>query len=215
MSGKLKNSVFPLAAGTLLVLTSVVSGITMSGQNSALDAQRVELASINDKTEAARSATSDLEASVSLKGPGVSADRVGTDTKIISDLLDRALDWDSDESYRDARDSTMLTYGLAEDSAFMTSFLPEAPVSVDGEGNKYPYIDAAGLNSQVGGIKVRLLSVAAVKYSYMVLADVQATSSDDLNTSTNVATVFITLDDKGAPTAISGFASTTQPRTSD
>ncbi|MCI4659587.1 hypothetical protein [Cryobacterium zhongshanensis] len=186
----------------------------MSTQNAALDAQQAALDSRLATVDAARADTGKLETTISLEDSGADASRVAADTKVIGSLLKRALTWDSDASYREARDSTMRTYSLAEDSAFMTSFLPKAPVNLDSRGNEYPYIDAAGLNSQVSDFKVKLLSVNAVNYDYMVLADVQAKSSDGLGTSVNVATVFVTLNGDGAPTAITGFASTTQPRTS-
>lgn len=214
MSAKLKNNLFPLLAGALLVITGAVSGVTLAGQAAQLDAQQAKLDAITAKVNAARSAASNVETAVSLKGAGADPDRVASDTRVMGDLLNRALSWDSDASYNEARESTMRVYGLTENSTFMTSFLPPSPVNRDSEGNEYPYIDAAGLNSQVGGFKARLLSVDAVDYSYMVLVDVQAKSSDGLGKAGNVATVFVTIDGEGALTKISGFASTTQLRTS-
>jgi hypothetical protein len=211
MSGKLKNSVFPLVAGALLVITSVVSGVTISGQNAVLDAQQSKIDSLTTKIDAARSAAGNLEASVSMKDSGANPERIAADTKAIGDLVERALTWESDATYREARESTMRVYGLAEDSAFMSSFLPKAPVNLDSQGNEYPYIDAAGLNSQVADFKVRLLSVDGVDYSYMALVDVQAKSTDGLGTAVNVATVFVTIDGDGALTKLTGFASTARP----
>lgn len=214
MSRTLKNNVIPLVAGAILIITGVVSGVTISSQNAALDAQQVTLDSLTAKVEAARSATGHLESTISLKDSGADASRVTADTAAIGDLLHRALTWDDNMTYTEARESTMRTYGLAEDSAFMTAFLPKAPVNLDSQGNEYPYIDAAGLNSQVGDFKVKVLSVDAVSYSYMVLVDVQAKSTDGLGASVNVATVFVTIDGDGALSAIRGFASTTPPLTS-
>jgi hypothetical protein len=210
-----KNKIFPLVTGALLVITGVVSGVTISGHNEALAAQEATLSSISAKVDAARSATGDLESTISLKDAGADPARVTNDTEAIGDLLDRALTWDSNATYGEARESTMRVYKLAEDSAFMQSFLPEAPVNLDKQGNEYPYIDAAGLNSQVGDFTVKLVSVDGVDYSYMVLVDVQAKSSDGLGTAVNVATVFASIDGEGALTEISGFASTTPPRTSN
>jgi hypothetical protein len=214
LSGKRKHLVFPLTAAAILALTGVISGMTVSAQNDELEQQQSRLSTLESEVAAARAATDDLDNSASLKNAGADAERVADDTEVIGDLLETALTWDDDASYREARERTMRLYGLAGDSSFMTSFLPEAPVNIDGQGNEYPYIDAAGLNSQVGDYQVKLLSVDAVDYAYMVLIDVQARSSDGLGTGVNVATAFVTIDGEGAVSQISGFASTTPTLTS-
>jgi len=214
MSGNRKHLVFPLAAAGILALTGIVSGVTVSGQNDALQRQEARLAELTDEVGAARAATTDLDDTISVQASGADAARVAADSDVIGDLLQSALTWDDDASYREARESTMRLYGLAPDSSFMVSFLPEAPVNIDSQGNEYPYIDAAGLNSQVGDFQAKLLSVDAVSYSYMVLIDVQARSSDGLGAAVNVATAFVTIDGEGAVSQISGFASTTPTLTS-
>lgn len=214
MSSKLRSIAFPLVAGAILVVTGVVSGVTVAAQTQTLEAQQSTLQGLTAKVEAARTATSDMESAISLEDSGAQAARVANDTSAIGDLMRRALTWDSDESYREARASTMRVYSLADDSSFMTSFLPEAPVTKDSQGNEYSYIDAADLNSRVGDVTVKLLSVDAVNYEYMALVDAQAASSDGLGTAVNVATVFVTIDGDGALSNISGFASTSRPLTS-
>jgi hypothetical protein len=214
MNSTLKNSAFPIVAGAILVVTSVIGGVTVADQNAALDAQTAKIAKIGAKVDAARAETNNVEAAASLKGPGANAERVAADSDTIGDLLERSLTWTDNASYIEARESTMRVYGLTEDSTFVTSFFPPAPVNLDSQGNEYPYIDAAGLNSQVGDFRVKLLSVDGVDYSYMVLVDVQAKSSDGLGTAVNVSTVFVTIDGAGALTQVTGYAATTSPRTS-
>ena len=214
MGTKLKYGAFPLVAGAVLVVASVIGGITVSGQATTLEAQGTKLDSVTSKVNIARSKTGDLQTAASLKGPGANAARVAADSKTIRELATRALTWNSDATYRKARESTMRVYALAADSKFVTAFLPVAPVNRDSQGNEYPFIDAAGLNSQVGDVTVKLLSVDAVKYSYMALVDVQAKSSDGIGTAVNVATVFVTIDSDGTITKLTGFASTTPPLTS-
>lgn len=213
MAGTAKHSVFPIIAGSILALTAVIGGVTASGHHQQLDTQRATLAQLEAKTDAARGKTQQIQTEGSLTD-GARASRVEADTKVIADLADRALTWDSDATYRQARSSTMRIYGLNESSVFMQSFLPQAPVNTDSRGNIYPYIDAAGLNSQVGDTTVKLLGVDGTKYSYMALVDVQAQSSDKLGTAVNVATIFSTIDSDGKVSELTGYASTTQVRSS-
>lgn len=215
MASTKKNAVFPAVAGALLIVIALVSAVTISNQNASLDAQKAQLSSITHKVDAARSATSKLETMSSLEPEGARASRVSSDTLVIDDLAKRTLSWNSNASYSKARASTMRMYGLSEDSSFMKTFLPPAPVNRDSQGNEYPYIDAAGLNSQVGDVTVKLLSVDTLDYSYMALVDVQSSSSDGLGTAVNVATLFVTIDGDGKVSKLSGYASTTPPVTSN
>lgn len=214
MGGKIQNRVFPLVAGAVLTVSVIVGGAVSAGHGQEEVAQQAELDGVVSQLERAQSAMREVANEGSVSGIGAEQARVSADTKTIGKLLERALTWDSNATYVEARESTMRTYGLAEDSPFMTAFLPPAPSNRDEQGNEYPYIDAAGLNSQVGDFKVKLLGLDGVDYSYMALVDVQAKSSDGLGTSVTVATVFVTIDGDAAPKAISGFASTSSPRTS-
>lgn len=211
MAGTLKKAIFPLAAGAVLILVAIVSGATVAGQNSVLDAQKAELAEVTAAADEARESVEQVQTAATFELSGASEARVADDTEIIEDLAERVLTWDSHASYVEARDSTMRAYGLAEDAPFLQSFLPPAPVSRDAQGNEYPYIDAAKLNSRVGFTTVKLLSVDALEYSYMALVDVESKSSDRLGTASNVATIFVTVHGDGTVHDLAGFASTTPP----
>lgn len=213
MASAAQHRVFPIVAGILLVTTAVIGSITANQHEQALDEQDAKVSKLEARAAEARERTKQIEAGSSLVD-GARASRVDDDTKILDDLADRALTWDSDRAYRQARASTMRLYGIAEDSVFMKSFLPPAPVNTDSRGNVYPYIDAAGLNSHVGDTTVRLLGVNGTSYSYMVLVDVQADSSDKQGTAVNVATIFATVDASRTVSNVTGYASTSQLRSS-
>jgi hypothetical protein len=213
MTSRAKNRIFPIVAGTILTVTAVIGGVMASQHHAHVDGQQARLHQLEVKTDAARGATNAIQTDGSL-ADGARASRVAADTKVVDALANRALTWNNDASYRQARSSTMRIYGLAESSVFMKSFLPPAPVNRDSKGNVYPYIDAAGLNSSVGDTTVKLLGVNGTAYSYMALVDVQSESSDNLGTAVNVATIFVTIDDAGKVSNVSGYASTTQVRSS-
>lgn len=211
MAGTMKKAIFPLTAGGILILVAIVSGATIAGQNVVLDSQKAELAEVTTQTDEARESIEQVQTAATFELSGASETRVASDTKIIEDLAERVLTWDSHASYVAARESTMRAYGLAEDAPFMQSFLPPAPVNRDAQGNEYPYIDAAKLNSQAGSTTVKLLSVDALEYSYMALVDVESKSSDGLGSASNVATIFVTVHGDGTVHDLAGFASTTPP----
>lgn len=213
MATAAQHRIFPLVTAGVLVVAAIIGGTTANQHQQALDEQATKIAKLEARASAARAETKDIQADTSLVD-GARAGRVATDTQVISDLADRALSWDSDATYRQARSSTMRIYGLAENSVFMESFLPPAPRNTDSRGNVYPYIDAAGLNSHVGDITVRLLEVDGTAYSYMALVDVRADSSDKKGSAVNVATILATVDSSGKISDVSGYASTSQLRSS-
>ncbi|SMG48214.1 hypothetical protein SAMN06295974_3695, partial [Plantibacter flavus] len=182
MSGRAKTKIFPLMAAIALVVTSAVSAIALVGLQADQDDRKAVLTGVQREVTQAQTTMDQLQASASLENFGAESGRVRRDTDTIADLVDRSLTWDSNASYVEARESTMRTYGLVDGDSFMVAFLPPAPVNRDDAGNEYPYIDAAGLNSQVGDFKARVLSVDGLDYRYLVLVDVQAKSSDGLGT---------------------------------
>lgn len=211
MAGSMRRVAFPLVAGVVLVAVAIVAGVTTAGHTSTLNAQKSELRATNAQVETARAAAEDIGRTTSLLESGANGERIASDTKIVKELAERVLTWDSHASYEEARASTMRAYALGEDSPFMKAFLPPAPVNRDEQGNEYPYIDAAKLNSRVAGTTVKLLSVDGLDYSYLALVDVQSTSSDGAGKASNVATIFVTIDGDAAVTDAAGFASTTPP----
>lgn len=208
------RTLFPITTGAILAATLVVSGVVTSNNQHQLASQREHLDALTTQIEEAAASTNELETAASLAGKGANLERVASDTEIIRALVKGAMTWDSHDSYTSAREKIMAAYGLNDADSFIQSFLPEAPVNRDSEGNEYPYIDAAGLNSRVGDISVSVLNVDGADYSYMALVDVQSTSSDGLGAAVNVATVLIDIAGDGEVLDVSGFASTTTPATS-
>lgn len=205
------KAIFPAIAGGLLATSAIVASVTGSQHQSDLETKSAELEALNQKIAEASVGATQIETTGALSRLGASPEKVAEDTDEIEELAERALTWDDHASYTEAREATMRAYDLDEASTFMKSFLAPAPVNIDSQGNEYPYIDAAGLNSRVGGVGVRLLEVDGLTYSYLALVDVQSLASDGLGTATNVATIFITIDGDGAVTELSGFAATKQP----
>lgn len=214
MTNVMKKLTFPLIGAAVLTAVAITGGVIGANQNAVLAADQTSLEKIEAKTASIRASADDAAENAALALTGAQSERVDADTEVIEDLAERAMSWDDHASYVEARESTMRAYSLTEDSSFMTSFLPPAPVTLDPQGNEYPYIDAAGLNSHVSGVTVRLLEVDAVAYSYMVLVDVTSSSSDGLGTASNVATMFVTIDGGDLVTSLEGYASTSPPATS-
>lgn len=212
MAGFFRRNGFVLASLALAGTMGVVALTTHAGLDAGADARETEQKQVAAQLLEAGTAASELRDEVAAEASGADVARLAEDRVAIGQLLDAALTWSSHAEYVEARESTMRVGGLAEDSSLMQAFLPPAPVNTDADGNEYPYIDAAGLNSRVGSFHPRLLSVAGTEYSYLVLVNVQSTSTDGNATATRAATVLVTVDDQGALSDVRGYASTSETK---
>lgn len=205
---------YPLAALVALALSGGVALSSASAQHASLQAQKSQLAEITQQIDDAQATADEARTTEALQRSGASAHRVAEDRRIIEDLAEKALTWSDHTSYEQARATMERVYGIPQTSTFMSTFLPPAPVTRDAEGNEYAYIDAAGLNSRVSGIKISVLSVDALEYTYLALVDVAATSNDGKAQATSTSTLLVTIDGEGRVSDLAGFASTTPPITS-
>lgn len=194
----------------LLVLACVVAGASMAASVAAharsLDEQQRRIIALNDEIKTNQETKSQIEHKVARQSLGVDPARVEKDTKTINDLLHRAMDWSSYAEYEQNRSEIMTKYHLDEKSSFMRSFLPPSPVTTDGEGKKYPYIDAAGLNSTLRSAEVEVTGTKGPAYNYAVMATVSSTSADDEATASRTSPVFLTINGNGQIKDLEGYA---------
>lgn len=209
-----KRNAFVMVALALFLISLVSYGVTLSSHENKIEAQTAEISElerevthVGTKVEAEREAAGD-------RLTGTQTERRKADTVAINKMLNTALTWSDHASYTKARDVLLGEYGVSADSSFMKTFLPPAPVNKDSSGKSYYYIDAAKLNSTLGSIQTKVLSVQGTKYNYMISATVQAKSTDQKGTASNWNTVFLSIDGQGKISDISGYASGSKERTS-
>ncbi len=206
-----KNLVFPGVAVAILVATISAGALSSIDQQRTLDKTEAEIVSLTEQIALAEETAVAASTEATLAATGADSNRLASDEEQIADLLEASLKWSDHASYQEAREKVMRVYGLAADSTYMTTFLPEAPVTVDGEGNEYPYIDSVGLNSSLGSLEVRLLGVDGLTYRYMVLAEAKTSSTDNQQRASNTSVVLLSTDETGALLDIRGFAATETP----
>ncbi|MFE9245247.1 hypothetical protein [Nocardiopsis sp. NPDC006938] len=212
--GFFRRNAFPLVATALLMVTAGSFAVTRGSQQASLVEQEREITGLESRLAELEGEQRRRDRLAADQVFGTSASRLDADLNLISEVLDTALTWESHAEYEDARASMMNVYGLAEDSAFMTSFLPEAPFNVDREGKEYALIDLLGLDSQVSDFRPLLMSVRGTEYSYLVLVEVRTTSNDGQGGANSTATVLLTTDGDGGVSEVEGYAATSPMRES-
>lgn len=214
MGAFLKRNIFPVIAAGFFLVAAIIF-LVVDGGNAA------QLAEQEQQIEQAQAQRSELSTQIAEEDRtahdallGVDSQRLEDDETAIRDLLETTLTWSDHDSYVNARNEVMRTYDIDEDSAYMTSFMPEAPINRDAQGNEYYYLDALELNSRLGAFNPKVLSVTGTEYRYMVLVDAQSNSVDGNATATSSSIVLLTTDGTGAVTDVTGYASTSPVRTS-
>lgn len=117
-------------------------------------------------------------------------DRMSDDSANIEGLLRLATTWDDYTSYVSARSSIINDYGIAEDSSFMSEFMP-APITYTGtDGDERNTIDDSDANTTFVSRDTYLVGTSDGVYSYV--SRVCANSST--NSTTKSATYIVSCD---------------------
>lgn len=194
-----------IGLGLLAVALSVVAVQAGTHQAAVSDnEQRIEQLTQerNDAQQTLDAAQEELYEQIT----GSEAPRLAQDTRDLATMVETMVTWDDHESYVDARETVIEDYGITNES--FTTLFPEAPVTVDGEGNEYYYIDSADLNGQLGDYSVELLQVNGSDYSYVVFADMVTESVVGTVTSTSEVPIilFATVTRDGDMLDVRGYA---------
>ena len=222
--GFARRNLWVLVTANALALVWILANLTwgaqrvdVAEQEARIDALAGELADIQQKNEEL------VEASV-LESLGASRSRMDTDASLIESLLDTAFTWDSGLAYEAARERLKDRFDLAEDDVFLQEFMPPSRFNEDGDGQRFYYIDAVGLNSAPhDDPDIEVVQVRANDYTYAVLVDIAVTS--DAVTQNNAGSenvtahrkmlLFVTVDAARAVSDLHGVPASGETRHSD
>lgn len=152
----------------------------LAGQRNEIVALRKELSLKQDKVSA-----SSAQAIEQATG-GMSAEHKAADDKAMTDLMTKALTWNGLAAYLDRREQIMKDYGFAEDSQFMSVFMPgeqEGAARTAPSGKQYSSFDA-DMSSQFVSLSTYVTAISADVYSYFALVELRVKSSSGATSST-------------------------------
>jgi hypothetical protein len=194
------------ASGVTLIHQTQADATAAATSAAQIKALEKDLTAVSAQQEQARDEAAARAAGMPSGNVASGMARISADTTVIKGLLTTAVTWDSNASYTQARAKLVTTYKVPADSAFMTTFLPPAPYSVDSTGKQYSYIDAAGLNSALGAYSVQLTGVRGTSYSYLVFVSVMASSTDGRGTASRADVLTLTVDADATVHDLRGWA---------
>lgn len=157
----------PLAAGYALMAatqthTDEVAALRAELARAEQDAQR----------QAQQSRVDQAGAESTLAGAQQALAQRSADTAAIGTLVTTVFNWHDHDSYEAGRTALQNRYGGSPDSVVLTVQVPPDPVSIDGAGKTYSYLDSAGLNMAVEDVRSWLLTDSGTKRTYSTVVDV-------------------------------------------
>lgn len=214
MTTVMKRYAFAVVGIVVALIVGIIYGAQQASQARAADQRQEALAELEHTKDETQQALDAAQQAVYEELTGSDVTRMAQDRAIFEDMTTTMLTWDDHESYTAARTALIEDFGMSEDSSFVTSFFPEAPVTVDSEGNEYPYLDVAGLSSSPGELTVDLVGVTGTTYRYVVFVDMESAARIGESTSRSSVplVLFASVDSDGQLREVAGYSSVETPR---
>ena len=151
---------------------------SISSYDAEIDEQLSEISDLKVKLDKANLSYEETKATMSEDVGGLNVAKTVADDEIAKAFFAKVMTWDSYQEYADIREDLMKNYGLAEDSSFLTKFMPEVRQVQSSGGNLYNRIDQDGLNSSFTDMKSRALEVTPNGYKYFTVVDFTVTGRE-------------------------------------
>lgn len=198
----------------LLVIVLVLLAIQTGVQQASIQDHEDRIAQLERDRAEAQQTLDDAQEALYEQITGSDAPRMAQDTQGLAAMMETMVTWDSHESYEEARNTVFEQYDITDGS--FTELFPEAPVTTDGAGNEYYYIDAAGLNGHLGEYSIELLEVSGTDYSYVMFADMvtEQTIGDATGSNAVPIILFATVASDGQLYDVRGYAGSEVTRSS-
>lgn len=176
----LQKNILLIFTIALLALAGVTIYSTQVLHANELQEQALTIAKLEQEVKTLSSAGDVHKAELKQQVVGQSIDRINPDTQAAEGLMRTAATWRNGDQYIQARIKVAKTYGLAENSQFMKTFLPgeaEGAFRVDKAGKThFAYPDA---NSQLRKFNATLVNIDAKDrslWTYFGVATIQVSS---------------------------------------
>lgn len=186
-----RNSLLLIAALLFLCTWFFTSDIS-SGRQSALDSQRAQILSLQKAvTDSEDQVAGTYDKVIEQATGGLSMEHKAADDAVVKKLLTKALTWDGLKQYLDRREEVMRDFGLAEDSQFMTVFMPgqkEGTSRTAPSGKTYSAFDK-DMKSDFESMTSYVTTVNGDVYSYFTVVSLRSTSDSGKASSLGYATL--------------------------
>lgn len=174
-----RNIIVIIAVLAFLVTFIVVSSVS-SSRSLALQQKDSAILALKQENKSEKASVDESYSEIVRKATGgVDLEHKNRDDATVEEMLRMALNWNGLREYLTARDNIMQNYGFAEDSQFMTVFMPG---EMQGIARKAPdgtmhYAYDTDLSNSYEGMTSYVTNVNGDVYSYVALVTMRTKSS--------------------------------------
>lgn len=169
-----------LLVGVFFLVTYFVLGGVSDTREEALSEQRGQIITLTKELELAESSVqAEHNEQVAEATAGMQTEHKLADDEVMIELMRTALTWNGLSEYLSLRDQVMENYGFAEDSQFMTVFMPgeeSGAARTAPSGKTYSSFDTE-MSSSFDSLRSYVTGVNSDVYSYFTVVQMRVKSS--------------------------------------
>lgn len=202
----LARNALVLICAVMAVVAIIGSAISIEQANSRIESSKGVLE--QEKTEVTTTQEESREAQVEVvkDTSGVDLERKLVDDETASTLMGLATTWSSGEQYNKNRATIIDRYGIAENSAFLSTFMPDQRCRETTDGTELCLIDTDDLELRFVRMESSIIDVKGGTYTYFAIATVSAPSTDGSSSVNTENPIIYTTDVDGKITTITPYA---------
>ena len=212
------RNIFLILAIAALVATALSYASTTSRGAAELDGQEQRISQLQADLASAQAEANEAQLSIKKSVTGLDTSRIEQDDAQAEALMRTATTWSDAQSYVDARAEVTRRWALAEDSQFISTFLPgedQGAFRYDGEGTlhfAYP-----GANSAMTSFDSTLVSVGKADdtlWTYFATVGIEVKSANGGTIERTIAVQY-TVSEDGALSDVTAYTTNSDAQTSD
>ena len=159
----------PAVVAIAIVIVAAIACFSMMGSWDAEEAVATKAADDAEVSLEMRSEEAvQAERAALVAATGIDMDRVSSDSVMLEDMFDRALTWDSYETYNKGRSVFSDEFGVSEDSWLLKEFMPNIEERENKYGRMVNEIDENNFNLRMSDIDIRCIGYKGDEYDYLV-----------------------------------------------
>lgn len=193
-----------IVCAVVMVIVLGVTTIISQGRSEQLGEQTSKISALENRKSTLEAAATKESSKAVFLASGLDSGRQAQDDLKVQGFFKTAFSWDSKESYDKARAKLKEQYGLDDNNAFFSVFMPQAD-DIDVGGRTINEIDAQGLNMSFKSMKSNVTKINGDRYTYFTTVTV--TSSDKTGATADADAICVyTVDGSGKLSDITAYS---------
>jgi hypothetical protein len=181
MDNKIKRWGLSIILVVIMFIVLIITSNIVKAQNNKLKNAEQKIAQLQNSQKVNDVSEKEQNKEVKQNISGLNTARVKTDDAIITEFLNKCLNWNSYAEYKAAYNTISQEYAKSVTSTFLNTFFPDIKETRD---NTNP-IDSKGLNLKFEKLTSHVINISSVDDAYTYFSEVKVTSDTKYTDSNN------------------------------